>query len=68
MTVEKINDKVVIKNNIEPLYYGNKKCDALIDAILEVIYERGSGMEFPMVLGILDLAKQQLIEDMKKND
>lgn len=45
------------------LFEGDQRCERLCDALLELIYERGKGLPFPSVLGVLRIVEQQLITD-----
>ena len=45
------------------LYEGDARAEALERAILATVYERGEGLPFPLVLGVLRLVERRLIED-----
>lgn len=45
------------------LFGGDKRAEALEAAILAVIYERGDGLPFPLVLGVLKLIEHRLIAE-----
>jgi len=48
---------------VVPLFEGDMRAEALERAILDVVYERGEGLPFPMILGVLRLVERRLIED-----
>ncbi len=48
------------------LHEGDKRAEALEAAVLAVIYERGHGLPFPLVLGVLRLVEHRLIEETYK--
>lgn len=54
-------------SNVEKLFEGDPRAEVVLDALLELLYERADGMPIPQVLGVLELAKhtiiQQAIED-----
>lgn len=45
------------------LFEGDQRCERLCDALLKLIYERGKGLPFPSVLGVLRIVERQLITD-----
>ena len=45
---------------VEKLFIGDPRCEALLEAVLSVLYERGDGMPIPAVLGVLELAKDSV--------
>lgn len=45
------------------LYEGDARAEALEQAILATVYERGEGLPFPLVLGVLRLVERRLIDD-----
>jgi hypothetical protein len=45
------------------LHEGDKRAEALEAAILKTIYERGDGLPFPLVLGVLRLVEHRLISE-----
>lgn len=51
--------------SVTKLFEGDQRCESLLDAVLATLYERGKGLPIPSVLGVLELAKQQIIEDAK---
>ena len=48
---------------VVPLFEGDMRAEALEQAILATVYERGDGLPFPLVLGVLRLVERRLIED-----
>ena len=48
---------------VVPLFEGDMRAEALEQAILATVYERGEGLPFPLVLGVLRLVERRLIED-----
>lgn len=55
-------------SNIEQLFYGDPRLESICDEILEVLYRRANGVSIPAVVGILELAKQQIINDARLED
>lgn len=47
-------------DNVEKLFPGDERLATLLDAILEIIWERGQGLPFPAVLGVLELVKDNI--------
>jgi len=45
------------------LFGGDKRAEALEAAILKTTYERGDGLPFPLVLGVLKLIEHRLISE-----
>lgn len=45
------------------LFDGDQKLEALTEAVIELVYERGEGCSVPSILGVLDLVKIQIIKD-----
>lgn len=43
------------------LHDGDLRCQALIDALEEVVLDRGRGMPIPSILGVLRLLEHQII-------
>lgn len=56
------------KTKVIPLFAGDRRCQTLLDALSEVLYERGQGVPVPSVLGILELLKLDVIEDARSPD
>lgn len=48
--------------NIEKLFVGDPRLESITDEVLEVIYNRCNGMPIPTVLGILDIAKVEIMQ------
>lgn len=48
---------------VVPLFEGDMRAEALERAILATVYERGEGLPFPLVLGVLRLVERRLIDD-----
>ncbi len=48
---------------VVPLFEGDMRAEALEQAILATVYERGEGLPFPLVLGVLRLVERRLIDD-----
>lgn len=47
-----------------PLFGGaDQRCLTLLDAVLAVVHERGRGMPFPAVLGVLKLVETRIISE-----
>ncbi len=43
------------------LFEGDKRLETLLDALLEVVYERGNGLPTPSVLGVVKLLEHEII-------
>lgn len=54
-----------MKNKITPLFDGDQRCQSLLDALAEVLYERGKGMPLPSTLGVLRLLEHEVIENAR---
>lgn len=50
-------------NNVEKLFIGDPRGEVIVQAIVDLLHERADGMPIPMILGLLDIAKQQILED-----
>ncbi len=50
-------------SNVAKLFEGDKRCQALLEALEKTCYERGAGIPIPSILGILELLKTKIIED-----
>jgi hypothetical protein len=50
-------------DNVEKLFDGDKRCGVLTESIIDVIYERGNGLPIPSILGCIELAKMQIINE-----
>ena len=47
-----------------PLFGGaDQRCVTLLDAVLATVHERGRGMPFPSILGVLRLVETRLISE-----
>ncbi len=53
---------------IEKLFEGEKRCETLLDAILEVIYERGEGLPIPQIIGVIELCKHSIIKKVEEDE
>lgn len=49
---------------VEDLYYGDMRCETLLQAIRDLIYERGERLPVPAIIGILELLKLQLRDEI----
>jgi hypothetical protein len=47
------------------LFEGDQRCQSLLDALAEVLYERGRGLPLPTTLGVLRLLEHEVIENAK---
>ncbi len=47
------------------LYENDPRCQALFDAMADVLYERGKGLPLPSTLGVLRLLEHEVIENAK---
>lgn len=50
-------------DKIALLFESDQRCVTLFQSILDLIYERGVGLPFPAVLGVMRLVEEQLIKD-----
>lgn len=50
------------------LFEGDQRCQSLLDALAEVLYERGKGLPLPSTLGVLRLLEYELIENARMNN
>lgn len=50
---------------IEQLFIGDPRCEVLLDALREVMYERGKGLPIPSVLGVLEILKDEVKDNAK---
>ncbi len=48
--------------NVHILTSGEKKCSTLLDALEDVVYERGVGMPIASILGTIELLKDLIKE------
>ena len=51
-----------IMTNIEKLFVGDPRLESITDEVLEVIYNRCVGMPIPTILGILEIAKAEIMQ------
>ena len=47
------------------LHTGDQRLQTLLDALAEVLYERGQGLPLPSILGIIRLLEHEVIENAK---
>ena len=52
-------------DTIKKLHVGDPRCEQLLNAILEIVYDRGCMMPIPSILGVIDLVKIEIIKDME---
>lgn len=50
---------------VMPLRDGDSRCQTLLDALAEVLYERGKGLPLPSTIGVLELLKYEVIENAR---
>lgn len=48
------------------LFEGDQRCVTLLESIIDIIYERGAGISGPAILGVIDLAKDIIKEELLK--
>ncbi len=46
---------------------GDPRIENLMQALEDIIYERGKGLQFATIIGTIDLLKLQLLDDQKEN-
>ena len=51
-----------------PLHSGDKRCSALFEALHDVLHERCEGMPMPAIVGVLELLKIEVINDVFGED
>lgn len=49
------------------LFPSDQRLQTLLDALAEVLYERGQGLPLPSILGIIRLLEHEVIENAKLN-
>jgi hypothetical protein len=45
------------------LHDGDLRCQVLLDALADVLYERGKGLPLPATLGVLRLLEYEVIQN-----
>lgn len=50
-------------SKIKHLHEGDPRCQTLLDALAEVLYERGKGLPLPSILGVLHLLEHEVIKN-----
>lgn len=48
------------------LFDGDMRCETLLSALLDLIYERGNGLPMPSVIGVIELLKLELIKNQEE--
>lgn len=51
MTIDKFNDG------------GDLRCETLLQTLKDVIYERGSGLPMPLIIGTIRLLEYQILKE-----
>lgn len=54
---------MMVGGSIVKLHENNKHLETLEQAIIDLLYERGEGLPFPTILGILRLVEYRLVKD-----
>ena len=52
--------------NTEQLFEGDKRCEVIIEHIIDLLYEEARGMPIPTILGILDLTHRRIIQEAEE--
>ena len=52
-------------DKVNKLFEGDPRCEQLLNALEELIYERGGGVPIPLIIGVLELLKLKILEDQK---
>lgn len=52
--------------NVEHLFDGDMRCETLLQAVKALIYERGVGIPVPTIIGILEILKLDLRDEIIK--
>jgi len=50
---------------ITKLHQGEERCETLLQALKEVVYERGVGLPMPLIIGTIELLKLDIYEEQK---
>ena len=48
---------------IAHLFEGDQRCQTLLDALADVLYDRGKGLPLPSTLGVLRLLEHEVIQN-----
>lgn len=49
-----------------PLFGGaDPRCEALLQALKTLVYERGSGLPVPSILGVLRILEHEILEEQR---
>ena len=66
-TTNEDNILMTKEKKIVRLYENDPRCQALLDSLADVLYERGSGLPLPSTLGVLRLLEYEIIENAKSD-
>ena len=61
-------EEKTIDSRVVHLFAGDQRCVALVDAIIELIYERGKGKSGPAIIGVLEICKAGMISKLLGQD
>jgi len=53
--------------NVKSLRNGaDQRCETLLQALKDEVYERGAGMPVPSVIGVIEVLKQQILREQEE--
>lgn len=47
------------------LHEGDERCETLLQALKDLIYERAIGMPMPLIIGTIELMKHEIIKEQQ---
>ncbi len=50
--------------SVVKLFEGDQRCEAIVKHIMDLLYKEAAGMPMPTILGMLELAKIQIMEEI----
>lgn len=50
-------------DNVKKLFEGDMRCEAMVEHIIDLLYEEAYGMPIPTIIGILELTKLRIIKE-----
>lgn len=62
-TLRSESDGEVMTDNVVSMFDHNARADALYHALLDTVYERGSGMDAATVIGVIEFLKHEIIAE-----
>ena len=49
---------------IEKLFNGDKRCENILEHIMDLLHKEADGMPIPAILGILELTKVEILKEL----